>query len=116
EVLNKEPGFANFEQGGMSQNDELKKEEEYDYDQDKAILKSMYHYYFNRGGIIPSPYSKELINYIEDLTSNLKLRSSDLNVTTLLLNFLKNDWRVLLPLNDSPYLALNFRHVYVFVG
>ncbi|MCD7454343.1 hypothetical protein HAX54_024355 [Datura stramonium] len=75
EALYFEPGFSiNFEQGGTSEYDELKEKEEYDYDQDKAILKSMYHYYFNHGGVIPSPYSKELINYIEDIVPNLKVR------------------------------------------
>ncbi|MCD7459647.1 hypothetical protein HAX54_041564 [Datura stramonium] len=74
EALYFKPGFSiNFEQGGTSEYDELKEEEEYDYDQDKVILKSMYHYYCNNSGIIPSPYSNELINHIEDLIPNLKV-------------------------------------------
>ena len=44
----------------------------YHYDQDLAILKSLYHYYFINGSTIPYSISKEIINYIDDLIPNFK--------------------------------------------
>ncbi|KAK6789396.1 hypothetical protein RDI58_013195 [Solanum bulbocastanum] len=71
------PIFSNLEKGGTSEN-ELKEEDEYDFDQDFAILKSMYHYYFNNGSAIPYSISKEMINYIDDLIPNLKFHGQAL--------------------------------------
>ncbi|KAH0711703.1 hypothetical protein KY290_007342 [Solanum tuberosum] len=64
------PTFSNLEQGGTSEN-ESKKEDEYDYDHDLAILKSIYYYFFNHG-VIPYPYSENFIDYIEASIPNLK--------------------------------------------
>ncbi|XP_049396320.1 uncharacterized protein LOC125860406 [Solanum stenotomum] len=62
------PTFSNLEQGGTSENESIKKDE-YDYDLDLAILKSLYHYFFNHG-VIPYPYSENFIDYIEASISN----------------------------------------------
>ncbi|WMV29402.1 hypothetical protein MTR67_022787 [Solanum verrucosum] len=78
------PMFSNLEKGGTSEN-ELKEEDEYDYDQDLAILKSMYHYYFNNGSANPYSISKEMINYINDLIPNLKFHRQTLTTKILLL-------------------------------
>uniref|UniRef100_M1D877 Uncharacterized protein n=1 Tax=Solanum tuberosum TaxID=4113 RepID=M1D877_SOLTU len=88
------PIFSNLEKGGTSEN-ELKEEDEYDNDQDLAILKSMYHYYFNNGSAIPYSISKEMINYIDDLIPNLKFHGQALTAKILLLhhNFLI-DWEM----------------------
>uniref|UniRef100_M1DU81 Uncharacterized protein n=1 Tax=Solanum tuberosum TaxID=4113 RepID=M1DU81_SOLTU len=82
------PAFSNPGLGaGASENVE---EEAYDYDQDLAILKSMYQYCFNHGGKIPYPISRELINYIEALVPNLKVRGQELETKIVMLenNFL----------------------------
>uniref|UniRef100_M1E154 Uncharacterized protein n=1 Tax=Solanum tuberosum TaxID=4113 RepID=M1E154_SOLTU len=75
------PTFSNLEQGGTSENESMK-EDEYDYDLDLAILKSIYHYFFNHG-VIPYPYSENFINYIEASISNLKFHGQEL-VTKIL--------------------------------
>uniref|UniRef100_A0A3Q7HAZ3 Uncharacterized protein n=1 Tax=Solanum lycopersicum TaxID=4081 RepID=A0A3Q7HAZ3_SOLLC len=88
------PIFFNLEKGGTSEN-EFKEEDDYDYEQDLAILKSMYHYYFNNCSAIPYSISKEMINYIEDLIPNLKLHGEALTTKILLLhhNF-SIDWEM----------------------
>uniref|UniRef100_M1DLI0 Uncharacterized protein n=1 Tax=Solanum tuberosum TaxID=4113 RepID=M1DLI0_SOLTU len=75
------PTFSNLEQGGTSENESMK-EDEYDYDLDLAILKSIYHYFFNHG-VIPYPYSENFIDYIEASISNLKFHGQEL-VTKIL--------------------------------
>uniref|UniRef100_K4CH82 Uncharacterized protein n=1 Tax=Solanum lycopersicum TaxID=4081 RepID=K4CH82_SOLLC len=70
------PTFSNLERGGTSENESMK-EDEYDYDHDIAILKSIYHYFFNHG-VIPYPYSENFINYIEASISNLKFHGLEL--------------------------------------
>ncbi|KAH0672626.1 hypothetical protein KY284_023713 [Solanum tuberosum] len=70
------PTFSNLEQGGTSEN-ELKKEDEYDYHHDLAILKFIYHYLFNHG-VIPYPYSENFIDYIEASVPNLKFHGKEL--------------------------------------
>ncbi|KAG5597748.1 hypothetical protein H5410_038980 [Solanum commersonii] len=64
------PTFSNLEQGGTSEN-ELMKEDEYDYNHDLAILKSIYHYFFNHR-VTPYPYLENFINYIEASIPNMK--------------------------------------------
>ncbi|KAG5597739.1 hypothetical protein H5410_038971 [Solanum commersonii] len=70
------PTFSNLEQGGTSEN-ESKKEDEYDYDHDLAILKSIYHYFFNHG-VIPYTYSESFVDYIEASIPNLKFHGRKL--------------------------------------
>ncbi|KAH0671025.1 hypothetical protein KY290_026023 [Solanum tuberosum] len=70
------PTFFNLEQGGPSEN-ESKKEDEYNYDHDLAILKSIYHYFFTHG-VIPYPYSENFIDYIEASIPNLKFHGQKL--------------------------------------
>ncbi|KAK6789394.1 hypothetical protein RDI58_013193 [Solanum bulbocastanum] len=77
------PIFSNLEKGGTSEN-ELKEEDEYYFDQDFAILKSMYHYYFNNGSAIPYSISKEMINYIDDLIPNFKIHGHAMTTKILL--------------------------------
>ncbi|KAK6785539.1 hypothetical protein RDI58_018994 [Solanum bulbocastanum] len=82
------PTFSNPGlRAGTSENVE---EEDYDYDQDLAILKSMYQYCFNHGGKIPYPISRELNNYIEALVPNLKVHGQELETKIVVLenNFL----------------------------
>ncbi|KAG5594849.1 hypothetical protein H5410_036081 [Solanum commersonii] len=56
----------------------LKKEDNYDYYQDIANLKYIYHYFFNHR-VIPYPnYSENFINYIEALIPKLKFRGQSL--------------------------------------
>ncbi|TMW83037.1 hypothetical protein EJD97_003187 [Solanum chilense] len=76
------PNFSNLIQGGTS---EIELKKEYDYCQDLAILKSIYHYYFNHG-MIPYPnYSENFINYIEASIPNLKFRGLALKAKIVLL-------------------------------
>ncbi|WMV37311.1 hypothetical protein MTR67_030696 [Solanum verrucosum] len=78
------PSFSNLIQGGTS-DIKLKKEDNYDYYQDVAILKSIYHYFFNHG-VIPYPnYSENFINYIEVSIPNLKFRGQALKTKIILL-------------------------------
>ncbi|KAM3395708.1 hypothetical protein P3S68_004714 [Capsicum galapagoense] len=63
--------FSNLERGGTSEN-KLKKEDDYDYNHNLAIVKAIYHYYFNRGVIPHPPYSKNFTNYIEASVPNVK--------------------------------------------
>ncbi|KAG5605444.1 hypothetical protein H5410_026936 [Solanum commersonii] len=79
------PIFSNFEKGGTFEN-ELKEEDEYGYDQDIDILKSMYHYYFNNGSAISYYISKEMISYVDDLIPNLKFHGQALTTKILLLH------------------------------
>ncbi|KAF3661457.1 hypothetical protein FXO38_05298 [Capsicum annuum] len=58
------PTFSKLERGVTSEN-KLKKEDDYDYNHDLAILKAIFHFYFNHGVIPHSPYSKNFIDYIE---------------------------------------------------
>ncbi|KAM3222747.1 hypothetical protein P3L10_022017 [Capsicum annuum] len=44
------PKFSNLERGGTSES-KLEKDDDYDYDHDLAILKAIYHYYFNHGAL-----------------------------------------------------------------
>ncbi|MCD7454341.1 hypothetical protein HAX54_024353 [Datura stramonium] len=76
------PTFSNFERGGTSEN-EMKEEDEFDYDQDLAILKFMNDYYFDHGGVIPCPYSEKFIDDIKALIPNLKIHGQAL-VTKIL--------------------------------
>ncbi|KAK6785538.1 hypothetical protein RDI58_018993 [Solanum bulbocastanum] len=77
------PKFSNLIQGGTSE--KLKKEDNYDYYQDLAILKSIYHYFFNHG-VIPYPnYSEHFINYIEASIPNLKFCGLALKTKIILL-------------------------------
>ncbi|KAF3612859.1 hypothetical protein FXO38_35936 [Capsicum annuum] len=62
------PTFSMLERGGTSES-KLEKEGDYDYDHDLAILKAIYHYYFNHGVIPHPPYSK---NFIEASVPNVK--------------------------------------------
>ncbi|KAG5614803.1 hypothetical protein H5410_014627 [Solanum commersonii] len=59
--------FSNIIQGGTSEI-KLKKEDNYDYYQDVAILMSLYHYFFNHGASIPNlrfrGYGPNIINPI----------------------------------------------------
>ncbi|MCD7472381.1 hypothetical protein HAX54_013610 [Datura stramonium] len=73
------PTFSNFERGGTSEN-EMKEEDEFDYDQDLAILKFMNDYYFDHGGVIPCPYSEKFIDDIKALIPNLKIHGQALMV------------------------------------
>ncbi|PHT43872.1 hypothetical protein CQW23_17897 [Capsicum baccatum] len=67
------PTFSNLERGGTSES-KLKKEDDYDYNHDLAILKAIYHYYFNHG-VIPHPtYSNNFIDYLEASVPNVKFR------------------------------------------
>ncbi|KAK6784140.1 hypothetical protein RDI58_017594 [Solanum bulbocastanum] len=76
--------FSNLIQGETSEI-KLKKEDNYDYYQDVAILKSIYHYFFNHG-VIPYPnYSENFINYIEVSIPNLKFRGQALKTKNILL-------------------------------
>ncbi|KAK6785526.1 hypothetical protein RDI58_018981 [Solanum bulbocastanum] len=68
--------FSNFEQGGTFEN-ELMKEDEYDYNHDLAILKSIYHYLFNHG-VTPNPYLENFIDYIEASIPNMKFHGRKL--------------------------------------
>ncbi|KAG5595326.1 hypothetical protein H5410_036558 [Solanum commersonii] len=78
------PTFSNLIQGGMPKI-KLKKGDNYDYYQDVAILKSIYHYFFNHG-VIPYPnYSENFINYIEASIPNLKFRGQALKTKIILL-------------------------------
>ncbi|KAM3301954.1 hypothetical protein P3S67_016456 [Capsicum chacoense] len=70
------PTFSNLERGGTSEN-KLKNEDDYDYNHDLAILKAIYHNYFNRGVIPHPPYSKNFIDYIEASVPNVKFRGID---------------------------------------
>ncbi|WMV37321.1 hypothetical protein MTR67_030706 [Solanum verrucosum] len=70
------PIFSNLEQGGTSEN-EVNKEVEYDYDHCLAILKSIYHYFFNHG-VISYPYSKDFIDYVDASIPNLKFHGKEL--------------------------------------
>ncbi|KAG5595310.1 hypothetical protein H5410_036542 [Solanum commersonii] len=67
------PSSSNLIQGGTSEI-KLKKEDNYDYYQDVAILKSIYHYFFNHGVISYPNYSENFINYFEASIPNLKFR------------------------------------------
>ncbi|KAF3645037.1 hypothetical protein FXO38_19860 [Capsicum annuum] len=71
------PTFSNLERGGTSES-KLEKEDDYDYNHDLAILKAIYHYYFNRGVIPNPPYSKNFIDYIEASVPNVKFRGQAL--------------------------------------
>ncbi|KAK4713396.1 hypothetical protein R3W88_019303 [Solanum pinnatisectum] len=52
---------------------------------DIAILKSIYHYFFNHG-VIPYPnYSDNFVNYIETSIPNLKFRGQALKTKIILL-------------------------------
>ncbi|KAG5595331.1 hypothetical protein H5410_036563, partial [Solanum commersonii] len=63
----------------------LKIEENYDYSEDVAILKSIYHYFLNHG-VIPYPnYSENFINYIETSIFNLKFRSQELKTKIIMI-------------------------------
>uniref|UniRef100_M1DFP1 Uncharacterized protein n=1 Tax=Solanum tuberosum TaxID=4113 RepID=M1DFP1_SOLTU len=76
--------FSNLIQGEMSEI-KLKKEDNYDYYQDVAILKSIYHYFFNHG-VIPYPnYSENFINYIDSSIPNLKFHGLALKAKIILL-------------------------------
>ncbi|KAK4733644.1 hypothetical protein R3W88_007905 [Solanum pinnatisectum] len=78
------PAFSNIIQGGTFEI-KFKKEDNYDYYQDVAILKSIYHYFFNHG-VIPYPnYSKNFINYIEASIPNLKFRGQALKTKIIIL-------------------------------
>ncbi|PHT43884.1 hypothetical protein CQW23_17909 [Capsicum baccatum] len=83
------PTFSNFKQGGTSEN-ELKNEDDYDYNQDLAILKSIYHYHSNHGVVPYPPYSEKFIDYIETSVPNLKCRGQALatKIITLEQHFL----------------------------
>ncbi|OIT20913.1 hypothetical protein A4A49_38821 [Nicotiana attenuata] len=83
------PKFSNLEEGGPSNYEDYLNDDDYDYDQDLAILKSLYHYYFNHG-VIPHPSSEELIHYIQASIPNLKIRGQGLVNKILMLerNFL----------------------------
>ncbi|KAK4716267.1 hypothetical protein R3W88_014605 [Solanum pinnatisectum] len=65
------PTFSNLVQGGTSEI-KVKKEDNYAYYQDVAILKSIYHYFFNHGVVSYPNYLENFINYIETLIFNLK--------------------------------------------
>ncbi|PHU13141.1 hypothetical protein BC332_20071 [Capsicum chinense] len=65
------PTFSMLERGGTSESKQ-EKEDDYDYYHDLAILKAIYHYYFNRWVVPHSPYSKNFIDYIEASVPNLK--------------------------------------------
>ncbi|PHT43877.1 hypothetical protein CQW23_17902 [Capsicum baccatum] len=83
------PTFSSFEQGGTSEN-ELKNEDDYDYNQDLAILKFIYHYHSNHG-VVPYPrYSEKSIDYIETSVPNLKYHGQELatKIITLEQHFL----------------------------
>uniref|UniRef100_M1DD20 Uncharacterized protein n=1 Tax=Solanum tuberosum TaxID=4113 RepID=M1DD20_SOLTU len=69
--------FSNIIQGQTSEI-KLKKEDNYDYYQDVAILKSIYHYFFNHGVILYPNYSENFINYIEASIPNLKFHGQTL--------------------------------------
>ncbi|PHT27599.1 hypothetical protein CQW23_32797 [Capsicum baccatum] len=71
------PTFSNLERGGTSES-KIEKEDDYDYNHDLAILKAIYHYYFNHGAIPHPPYSKNFIDYIEDSVPNVKFRGQAL--------------------------------------
>ncbi|PHU12437.1 hypothetical protein BC332_19367 [Capsicum chinense] len=71
------PTFSNLERGGTSES-KLEKEDDYDYNHDLAILKAIYHYYFNHGVIPHPPYSKNFIDYIEASVPNMKFRGQAL--------------------------------------
>ncbi|KAK6785527.1 hypothetical protein RDI58_018982 [Solanum bulbocastanum] len=76
--------FSNLIQGETSEI-KLKKEDNYDYYKDVAILKSIYHYFFNHG-VIPYPnYSENFINYIEASIPNLKIHGLALKAKIILL-------------------------------
>uniref|UniRef100_M1DHZ6 Uncharacterized protein n=1 Tax=Solanum tuberosum TaxID=4113 RepID=M1DHZ6_SOLTU len=78
------PKFSNLVQGGTSEI-KLKTKDNYDYYQDVAILKSIYHYFFNHG-VIPYPnYSKNFINYIEASIPNLKFSGRTLKTKIIML-------------------------------
>ncbi|WMV37262.1 hypothetical protein MTR67_030647 [Solanum verrucosum] len=78
------PTFSNLIQGGTSEI-KLKREDNYDYYQDIAILKYIYHYFFNHG-VIPYPnYSENFINYIEASIPNLKFHGQALKTKIILL-------------------------------
>ncbi|KAK6784141.1 hypothetical protein RDI58_017595 [Solanum bulbocastanum] len=69
-LINK-PIFSNREQGGTSEN-EVKKDDEYDYDHYLTILKSIYHYFFNHR-VISYPYLEDFIDYIRCFNSQLEI-------------------------------------------
>ncbi|KAF3636761.1 hypothetical protein FXO38_24008 [Capsicum annuum] len=71
------PTFSNLEREGTSES-KLEKEDDYDYNHDLAILKAIYHYYFNHGVIPHPPYSKNFIDYIEASVPNVKFRGQAL--------------------------------------
>ncbi|KAM3395725.1 hypothetical protein P3S68_004731 [Capsicum galapagoense] len=83
------PTFSNFEQGGTSEN-ELKNEDDYYYNQDLAILKSIHHYHSNHGVVPYPPYLEKFIDYIETSIPNLKCRGQALltRIITLEQHFL----------------------------
>ncbi|PHU13153.1 hypothetical protein BC332_20083 [Capsicum chinense] len=78
------PTFSNSKQGGTSEN-ELKTEDDYDYNQDLAILKSIYHYHSNRGVVPYHPYSEKFLDYIETSIPNLKCRGQELETKIITL-------------------------------
>ncbi|KAM3222742.1 hypothetical protein P3L10_022012 [Capsicum annuum] len=115
------PTFSNLERGGTSES-KLEKEENYDYDHDLAILKAIYHYYFNGEVILHPPYSKNFIDYIEASVPNVKFRGPALANKIVMLehHFLKVMKMTahcrILPRNNPPYLPQNFQIVHGFIG
>ncbi|KAK6793809.1 hypothetical protein RDI58_007262 [Solanum bulbocastanum] len=78
------PAFSNIIQGETSKI-KLKNEDNYDYYQDVAIIKSIYHYFFNHG-VIPYPnYLENFINYTESLIPNLKFHDQALKSKIIML-------------------------------
>ncbi|KAK4733646.1 hypothetical protein R3W88_007907 [Solanum pinnatisectum] len=78
------PAFSNIIKGGTFEI-KLKKEDNYDYYQDVAILMSIYHYFFNHG-LIPYPnYLENFINNIEASIANLKFRGQTLKSKIIIL-------------------------------
>ncbi|KAM3302423.1 hypothetical protein P3S67_016925 [Capsicum chacoense] len=78
------PIFSNNKQGGTSEN-ELKTKDDYDYNQDLAILKSIYHYHSNHGVFPYPPYSEKFLDYIETSIPNLKCRGQELETKIITL-------------------------------
>ncbi|KAF3641456.1 hypothetical protein FXO38_21624 [Capsicum annuum] len=76
------PTISNFEQGRTSEN-ELKTKDDYDDNQDLAILKYIYHYHSNHGVVPYLPYSEKFLDYIETSIPNLKCRGQELETKIL---------------------------------
>ncbi|PHT98872.1 hypothetical protein BC332_32200 [Capsicum chinense] len=112
------PIFSNFEQGGTSEN-ELKNEDDYDYNQDLAILKSIHHFHSNHGVVPYPPYSEKIIDYIKTSIPDLKCRGQALETKIITLeqhSLTVMNMAARTPRDKTPYYSTNLLLVYGFKG